>query len=531
MSIANDSDRFSDKSNLSSKLAFSPVSLLGLAAALLLLSLVAQRHFLHDDALISLRFAQNLVTHGALDWNIGERVEGYTNFLHLIATAALMKSGLDPVIAVRLVNATSLAGLFWALWAGLDRLLPAAANRARALGIFCAASSAPLALWLFGGLETVMAAALATGGVVLALPSSDTTELRRNSLLLAGVLLGAAVLTRPDVIATCASLGLGLLAFRRVPVPERIRDVILLAAPAAAIVLAHMAWRYSYYGELLPNTFHAKVSVDAVHRLILGFLYLSKVAVELPVVPISLALVAMAARNSQLSPAIRILTLILVVHTAAIVWAGGDHMPGSRMLVPMVGVAALLAALAVVQLRETQQSMAIAVVAGLCAIGALLFKPERMDPAAFYGSVVGEHLARTEKPGTLIALSGAGAIPYLNPQLRFIDMLGLIDPVIARRRDVPMILPWQFKPGHAKGDGAYVLSRKPDLIILGPPEGTVAGKPWFLSDLEIERSEEFGRCYRMERHDITVSAALASAGPVPHMSPVPFVAFRRTCPK
>ena len=51
-------------------------------------------HFLYDDAYISFRYARNLIEHGELVWNLGERVEGYTNFLHVLSTSSLMLIGL-----------------------------------------------------------------------------------------------------------------------------------------------------------------------------------------------------------------------------------------------------------------------------------------------------------------------------------------------------------------------------------------------------------------------------------------------------
>ena len=76
-------------------------------------------------------------------------------------------------------------------------------------------------------------------------------------------------------------------------------------------------------------------------------------------------------------------------------------------------------------------------------------------------------------------------------------MLGLNDPVISRRTIEKVELPWQRMPGHLKGDGAYVLSRSPDFIIIGPASGAPASKPMFLSDLELSRAEDFQREYAL----------------------------------
>src|SRR5689334_14831434 len=69
--------------------------------ALFLWQMYRQRFFFHDDAFISLRYAVQLATFGELTWNLGERVEGYTNFLQIMATAGLTTLGFDPVAAVR----------------------------------------------------------------------------------------------------------------------------------------------------------------------------------------------------------------------------------------------------------------------------------------------------------------------------------------------------------------------------------------------------------------------------------------------
>ena len=47
--------------------------------------------FVTDDAFISFRYARNLALHGQLVFNLGERVEGYTNFLWTVILALGIK--------------------------------------------------------------------------------------------------------------------------------------------------------------------------------------------------------------------------------------------------------------------------------------------------------------------------------------------------------------------------------------------------------------------------------------------------------
>jgi hypothetical protein len=52
--------------------------------------------------------------------------------------------------------------------------------------------------------------------------------------------------------------------------------------------------------------------------------------------------------------------------------------------------------------------------------------------------------------------------------------------------------------GHERGDGAYVLGRRPDIIIFGGPEGSV--HPWsFPGDQQIAAEPAFRRDYELQQ--------------------------------
>ena len=128
--------------------------------------------------------------------------------------------------------------------------------------------------------------------------------------------------------------------------------------------------------------------------------------------------------------------------------------------------------------------------------GQWLENTRHADRAAVDGRDVGIWLEANE-PESLIAVNTAGSTPYFAASHHFIDMLGLNDATIARR-DVSGIKPttqWQELPGHGKGDGDYVLSRNPDLIILGPALGVSMADPWFLTDVELAVSPTFKELY------------------------------------
>jgi hypothetical protein len=130
----------------------------------------------------------------------------------------------------------------------------------------------------------------------------------------------------------------------------------------------------------------------------------------------------------------------------------------------------------------------------------------------------------------LIATNSAGAIPFFAQDDRFIDMLGLCDTTISHRKNIPMLAPWQHVPGHEKGDGNYVLSRQPDIIILGPSHGS-ADKAWFLSDAELLSNPLFKKEYEKQEVKILVSYLKLNSMVVFHQNPaidsLTFIYYKR----
>lgn len=122
------------------------------------------------------------------------------------------------------------------------------------------------------------------------------------------------------------------------------------------------------------------------------------------------------------------------------------------------------------------------------------------DLAAVVGEPVGRYLEKNLPPRTLVATASSGACTYFAPSLSFLDSLGLNNKHIGKRelgRD-DLVTFWQQIAGHCKGDGDYILSRGPDLVVLGPASGFLGDVPtlWFLSDYELLHSREFQSRYR-----------------------------------
>ena len=238
--------------------------------------------WLTDDAFISFRYARNLLDGHGLVFNPGERVEGYTNFLWTLELAGIWGLfGVRPEHSAPWLSVVFTAGTLAGVLYQVVRL-PSLRHRGlvawMSLGLLCC--SATFAVWTSaGGLETRQFTFFIVAAVVLLAAHRDS----RAGLLAASFSLGLAALTRPEgvLIAGCCigwfvlqsmaeaastdgrGAGGGRPA-RAVAVLMQMlkridwRGFACLIIPFALMAGAHLLFRWLYYGELLPNTYHAK---------------------------------------------------------------------------------------------------------------------------------------------------------------------------------------------------------------------------------------------------------------------------------
>jgi hypothetical protein len=505
--------------------------------------LVARFSFVCDDAYIAFRYSRHLAQGRGLVFNLGESppVEGYSNFLWVVWLAPFERLGFDLGDVAR---ATSIACGF-ALILCVTRF----AQRTFALStsgtILTAAFAAvlpPITMWSTGGLES-MGFALC----VFAAFERLCGDAARPRGVQAGVLAGFAVLLRADgalwiaLVLACAALP----SFVR-------RDARMLRAGLATLALmlvvagAHVAWRASYYGELLPNTARVKAGLSAM-RLERGFDYLASFVLAVPVLAIvSLAAIAGLRRRGErgalaesssaveASSAARAATVRALVFiagaTAYALYVGGDFMPMGRFILPAIPFAVVCFASALEHLACREDRAPWPACAFACvgiALAALsnfewAFPPESwrerfhfrwneehakseiamwrgMRDRAEQWSSFGRALALFTKPGESIVLGNIGAIGY-RCDIRILDVFGLTSPEVARR-DAPLV---RASPGHDKVVSAeFFRDRHPtyrDAYITqsGAPLESRPGLGWSASTLAVP--------VEVERHSLPVEA-------------------------
>ncbi|HSQ60791.1 MAG TPA: hypothetical protein VLT84_10225 [Acidobacteriota bacterium] len=430
------------------------------------------RQFMADDAFISLRYADRLLHGQGLTWNDGEVVEGYTNLLWVLGCALLGRLGLDLVWAARLLGALgtmgAIAAVLWVYRAPTFRgALPGFA------GGLALALSGPIVVWTLGGLEQPLLAGLLAWAVALSFPLLDDPRPSAARIFRPGLFFGLVALTRADGALFTFAAVLGILAARGVN-RASFRVASLLVAIPLFFFAAQLGFRQAYYGEWLPNSAFAKVGFTFTRlrsglRYVWGALWLAGV-----LVPAILAF--RAGRTPRLRARTRLVGVMLAVWLGYVALVGGDLFPGRRHLVPAVILLVYLATIYLARRIPPQGSLRRTIAAAALCLSALTFA-QILDPMnvrayeerwEWDGEAVGGLLATAfgaQRP--LLAVDPAGCLPYFS-RLPSVDMLGINDYYLAHNR------PEGFGTGalgHELGNGAYVLSRKPDLVLFDLPTG------------------------------------------------------------
>jgi len=478
---------------------------LGLSAATVVLTgLQAWRYcdYLVDDIFITLRYARHLEAGLGLVFNPGERVEGYTNFLHVLLAAGCLRAGLSPLLALKGLSVLSFG---WVLWiAGrLEQLL--VDTDAPPLAPLLLLSLGASVYWALSPMETMLFAAAAATGVWLLVCEAQSDAWRGSGLVF--VLLA---LIRPEGLLVFAAatgaflIGESFVSRSTRPLFRHTINVGLFLILAGAYTL----WRVAYFGTFLPNTFQARFT-GGTGQLATGLASFGEWMWAQPLTALSLLfpLVAFSERHRRRWHSAWLLTCICAIPLALALYAiviGGDFMPFHRFFVfglPILVVlqAALLRAFVP---RSPYRMRLLVIIIAAHALWSLAgeqpYRALMAHRTAVVGERVGVWLAEHMKPNDEIAVNTAGALPYFS-NLRAIDMLGLTDPAIAQRPVYVVSPGWT---AHRRGWGEYVLRRRPRAVFWYNSAGS--RRPHYLSDRELAASPFFRFFYRAQRGRLDV---------------------------
>jgi hypothetical protein len=281
-----------------------------------------------------------------------------------------------------------------------------------------------------------------------------------------------------------------VLAFRGLwLIKDRAWGVLLKeTALFACFPLVATAFRYEYYGDVVPNTYYLKLTgLDRTIRLQAGWAYTRQLLPSL--IPVlGLALLGLVLRFNMRK---LLLGALVASELAYQTWVGGDAWLYWRFFCPYFPLLAVLAvegaalalemvagALPRLGVEGVQRQWRLLAAAALLPVAVALavadgaFAKELLmqeNPMSVdYNRTnmhIGLSLKRTLKPGAKVGVTWAGVIPFFSGHIG-VDFLGKCDKVIAHR-DAGMIgfNGMATVPGHNKYDLHYSIEQlKPDYI-------------------------------------------------------------------
>lgn len=481
-----------------------------------------QRYFvLFDDAMISMRYAQNLAQGEGLVWNPGERVEGYTNLLwvlfmalvHLLPIPAPYMSLPIQISGALfyLVSLVILKKIAYSLSQNSGTVLPGVVMLA---AVFISGFYIQINVWNLLGMETSAAILVTNLAVWMAIRYLQTPPENRRLPVKLYLLLGLSTLLRLDMLV----IGLAIVSFlaaadgwdhwqkegSRPALQHAGKHLAAGLGIVAVFLLAQTAWRWWYYGELLPNTYYLKITGAPKALLIKRGLYVYyKFLWNFSMILFLLPLVMIALRRDR---KMLLLGWVFLAMSAYSIYVGGDaweHRGGANRFISVVlplffvlfaySLEAIRSALLTWNFRGRQdqqsalqpsrrvQRVSILVLCGFVFLSLLNFNTVQDMRSLDYALLQERHpfIAGSERyvfianlveyistPSARVAVVTAGIIPYYS-QRPVIDLLGKNDKVIARQpmRIEPGLDLLDLRPGHMKWDSAYSIGQlQPDIV-------------------------------------------------------------------
>ena len=414
-----------------------------------------------EDAYISFRYCDYLLSGKGLVFNPGERVEGYSNFLWILVMAPfrlLMEFPLAAkipgllllIIMIILIGQTRFP---------CDQSHQGKADISGPAAALLTAVSPGIQMWSVAGLETILFSVCIVGGLLI------HERKFRLARLASGFCFGLSAITRPEgawFFVLFLMTHVLLTGIRRSAWWEYVAGFSIAVVP-------HVIFRVSYYHAWIPNTFWVKSRRFQGGGLQYFKRYLAMTGFWMA--PIAgIGLFDRRTRSTILPHMVMAAGYLVYVYSI-----GGDWMPYGRFLVPIIPVLAIPAARTVSMMRPgSLRKIGIGCLAAsvLVAAASTGYDLMRMRPTRYSGilrwemsrmeqwKTVGRWLSENTSPDWVLCTGLAGIMPYYSG-LRTLDRGGLNDRQIARiiyAADDPVVERQRIQD--------VVLERKPDIVMI-----------------------------------------------------------------
>ncbi len=228
--------------------------------------------WLGDDIFIALRYVKNFNSGNGLVYNVGEKVEGYTDFLWLLLISVFTYLKCDAA------KTTEVLGIFFStgtliIFSVIGFKISVIKNKFTIPFVTLAlVLNYDYHVWATSGLEVSFVTFLLSTAFYIYFFSKLNTNKR---LVFTGLFICFGLLTRPDVMIILIVANLFLLIGNLLK-GEQLVQIIkihsLFNLAILAIYLPYFLWRYNYYGFIFPNTYYDKLGNESAFGK--GFYYI-----------------------------------------------------------------------------------------------------------------------------------------------------------------------------------------------------------------------------------------------------------------
>lgn len=476
-----------------------------------------------DDAYIPMIYARNLVEgNGLVFYEGGERVEGYSSPLWMVFLTGCELFGIDlPKTAQFLSTSFGFMALLFSVLVYVLYFFPRGDSIPfpwQFLLMFFIVSDVGFIAWTISGMEASLYSILL---ILLAI-----TIIQKNGSKWIIITLTLITTTRHEGLLISFATFLFLYAriwFRNhyaydsnkeiaIPHPEivlnienpsdeskhKIQSFKIISLDIFKYFLIPVGLlfilRWLYFGYPLPNTFYAKHDFAGWEVWVRGFHYVLTFFIPRPLFLFAVLWVFLE------KPRFRVNGLLIwgmiLTHTAAVIWEGGDHFALHRFMMPVIPLLAILSMRGIELFIQqyilnrvkitpffTRSVYHILIVILMIFVvyfhARQLYEYKANDRYHFSNGAqwfrdevnwarnwiqVGKWLKEKYPPRTKIAVVTAGAIPYFS-ELPTIDIMGLNDVTIAH---TPAKAGAHAYTGHEKSNPDYVLAQEPQWVQLFP---------------------------------------------------------------
>lgn len=483
--------------------------------------------FIQDDAYISFRYIQNFTDGNGLVFNIGEKVEGYTNLLWVLILSlfVMLKFNVENMSQILSVI-FGIIVLFASYYiSGLIEVKDDSKQLKKAKSgdpdlteklfnlippVFLIFTGSFI-FWSISGMESTMFISFCLLGIYFYLKDKSRDEVNYKFPLF--ILL--ATLTRPE----------GLYFFGLIMIHKLFFSIKVNGASGIKIffsknnllsyliyivpVIFYFIIRYSYYGYLFPNTYYAKTGFSQAY-LNAGLEYFMKFFSSYMIYGVVLAFPLYLFKKKENIYEISLLYLIIISFILYVISVGGDVLKQNRFFLPVLPLIYILFAkflneiYFILKNKSGRQVASAAVIIVCAAICIYYYSSQKenlesdiqsenglVDKMKNTGAWFKNRQVELGRPLNLAATT-IGAVSYFaGPNVNVIDILGLTDKEIAHN---PKIIPeisagnigWKERNYNAD----YVMSRKPDYVYF-----STGVKPSAYGERALFTTEEFIKYY------------------------------------